>query len=208
MLFNSFPIFSKKPHQLVGQVAKHTYLSTDKVPVKLIRTKRRTIGLRVTNQGELIIRAPKWLNQTKIWDILDQKQTWITKAINRLRQQNQIRQQFNLSPEQINQPQKQAKLSLLQDLTQISRDTGLRFANFHLSSAKTLWGSCSGKNSISLNWRLTLSPENLKKYVIIHELAHTVEKNHNSSFWTLVAKFDPDYKVHRQQLKQFAYLMG
>ena len=40
-------------------------------------------------------------------------------------------------------------------------------------------------------------------YVILHELSHTKYMNHSDAFWKLLASFDPEYKVHRLELKKY-----
>jgi predicted metal-dependent hydrolase len=84
----------------------------------------------------------------------------------------------------------------------------LQYKNLRLSSAKTRWGSCSGQNTISINWRLSILPEELLEYVIIHELAHIKEKNHSSKFWDLVSQFCPDYKQKRKELKGYGRILA
>lgn len=74
--------------------------------------------------------------------------------------------------------------------------------NVKINSAKTRWGSCSGKNSINYSWRLILADEKCVDYVVIHELAHLAEHNHSNKFWAIVKKYMPDYKVQDKQLRE------
>ena len=86
----------------------------------------------------------------------------------------------------------------------LAQEHGFHFKRLSFRSQKTLWGSCSGNKNISLNSKLLFMPERIVKYVMIHELCHTVEMNHSSRFWTLVEECDPDFRIHRVQLKKFA----
>ncbi len=74
--------------------------------------------------------------------------------------------------------------------------TGLR-----ITSAKTRWGSCSGKNSINFSWRLIMADEKTIDYVIVHELAHIKQHNHSSDFWKIVESTLPNYNQEKEKLK-------
>lgn len=74
--------------------------------------------------------------------------------------------------------------------------------NVTIRSQKTRWGSCSSRQTISLNWRLILCPEWVSDYVIYHELAHLKHMNHSKAFWNLVADYFPKYKEAEKWLKQ------
>jgi predicted metal-dependent hydrolase len=87
-------------------------------------------------------------------------------------------------------------------LHKISDRTKLPFQNASVRSQKTLWGSCSGKQNISLNYKLLFLETNVVEYVLIHELCHTVHMNHSDKFWNLVSKFEPNYKVLDKSLNQ------
>ena len=54
---------------------------------------------------------------------------------------------------------------------------------------------------------MLLTPEALD-YLIIHELAHLKELNHSSNFWLLVQQYCPDYKAHKNELRQKNHWLG
>lgn len=76
-----------------------------------------------------------------------------------------------------------------------------------VTSAKTRWGSCSGKGKLHFSYRLIYAPEEMVDYVVVHELAHIPHKNHGRAFWGLVAKHCPDYARKRKWLKENGVLM-
>jgi hypothetical protein len=45
-------------------------------------------------------------------------------------------------------------------------------------------------------------------YVVIHELAHTVEKNHSQSFWRKVAIMCPNYRSSTKWIEQNEHLLS
>ena len=64
------------------------------------------------------------------------------------------------------------------------------------------WGSCSTRGNINLSTRLLFAPDDVIDYVIVHELAHTVEQNHSAAFWKVVSDVMPDYKDKEVWLKK------
>ncbi len=75
----------------------------------------------------------------------------------------------------------------------------------NVKSQKTLWGSCSGNNNINLNYQLIMAPIEVIDYVIVHELVHTLHKNHSASFWQEVGLIMPKYKASKSWLKENGY---
>jgi Predicted metal-dependent hydrolase len=75
-----------------------------------------------------------------------------------------------------------------------ARPTGLR-----ITDTKSRWGSCSGRGIISLSFRLIMLPEDLRDYMVVHELCHLHEMNHGPAFWGHVARQVPDYR-NKQKL--------
>jgi predicted metal-dependent hydrolase len=86
-------------------------------------------------------------------------------------------------------------------LRALSEDCHLPFNNISVRGQKTLWGSCSSDKNISLNYKLLFLPPQIARYVLIHELCHTIHMNHSKDFWQLVKKNDPLYKQWDRDLK-------
>ena len=97
--------------------------------------------------------------------------------------------------------QKEAKDIFSLILEEIAEKNGFHYNRLTIRSQKTRWGSCSIRKNISLNSKLLLFPEHIVRYVMIHELCHTIEMNHSSRFWALVEECDPYYMQNRKELR-------
>lgn len=86
-------------------------------------------------------------------------------------------------------------------LKQVSSETGLKYGECSIRQPKTRWGSCSARHDIMLNSALVLFPEQVARYVAVHELAHTKHFDHSSNFWAEVQKHDVNFQQHRKILK-------
>lgn len=65
------------------------------------------------------------------------------------------------------------------------------------------WGSCSNSGNINLSTRLLMTPEWVRDYVIVHELAHMNEMNHSKNYWKIVEKVYPEYQKAEKWLKAY-----
>jgi len=80
----------------------------------------------------------------------------------------------------------EAKEFLPVRVSQLASNCGFSFGNVAVKRIKSRWGSCSHQNNINLSVYLMQLPDYLIDYVILHELCHTVEKNHGPKFWSLL----------------------
>lgn len=80
---------------------------------------------------------------------------------------------------------------------------GFNYSRVYIKNAGTRWGSCSSANNINLNVQLMRLPQHLTDYVILHELAHTIQKNHGKRFWILLEKITGNAKGLDKQLKKY-----
>jgi predicted metal-dependent hydrolase len=79
---------------------------------------------------------------------------------------------------------------------------GFQYQKIRISSARTRWGSCSSRGTLSFTYRLVMAPLEVVDYVVLHELVHTQIKNHSKIFWNRLGKLMPDYKSRLIWLKK------
>lgn len=81
-----------------------------------------------------------------------------------------------------------AKNYLPRRMYELAQQHGFTYNQVFIKNLKSRWGSCSYVNNINLNLHLMRLPDHLIDSVILHELCHTVEKNHGRGFWALMHK--------------------
>jgi predicted metal-dependent hydrolase len=94
-----------------------------------------------------------------------------------------------------------ARQRLLPWLLQISDECRLSYTRAGVRAQKTRWGSCSARGSINLNRHLLFLPPQLVRYVMIHELCHTIHLNHSRRYWALVGRFEPEFQARESELR-------
>lgn len=97
----------------------------------------------------------------------------------------------------------EAKRYLPYHTQELALQHGFNYNRVQVKKAGTRWGSCSAANNINLNIQLMRLPDPLIDYVILHELVHTVQKNHQSSFWNLLETILPGAKKLDKQLNNY-----
>lgn len=86
-------------------------------------------------------------------------------------------------------------------ILELSDFTGIPFTSLKIKWLKTKWGHCDSNKNIVLNCKLINYSKDTIDYVIIHELCHVIHMNHSREYWSLVAKFCPNWKTLRCDLK-------
>ena len=97
---------------------------------------------------------------------------------------------------------KHARKFIGERATALSARHNLKYNRLRITSARTRWGSCSTRKTLSFTWRLVMAPPEVIDYVVIHELAHLKHHRHTSEFWKLVEQLCPEYRARRGWLKE------
>jgi predicted metal-dependent hydrolase len=62
------------------------------------------------------------------------------------------------------------------------------------------WGYCTREGRLSFSWQLAALPEDLREYVVLHEITHLVEFNHSPAFRRALAVSCPDFRERARAL--------
>ena len=97
----------------------------------------------------------------------------------------------------------EAKESHPPRLRELADFHGFQYNRVFIKNNISNWGSCSSKGNINLNLRLVTLPEELRDYVILHELCHLKYLNHGKGFHALLEKVCPGHRELAKELKQY-----
>lgn len=170
------------------------------VPYTLIRAKRRTMSLQLDRDGGAVVRAPYGVKKEVIDRFVLTHENWLRRA----REKQQARHLAH--PEPTEEERKaliaRAKEYLPARVAHWSTIMGLVPSGVKITSARTRFGSCSGKNGLCFSWRLMQYPGEAIDYVVVHELAHIRHHDHSPAFYALVGRYLPDWQARMKLLKE------
>lgn len=164
--------------------------------MKIIWSQRKTLALCINRQGEPEVRAPYGCPQAVIERFIEKNQGWLERRLDEQKNQKQY------SAEEIAALRKKAKEYLPLRVAYYAAQMGVAPTALRITSARTRYGSCSGKNSINFSLYLMEKSERAIDYVVVHELAHIKQHNHSPAFYKEIEKILPDYKERIKELKQ------
>lgn len=170
---------------------------------RLFRSGRRTLALEINRDGNLIVRAPFRLPFGEINNFIALKKEWIIKKQEKQKTKaKRIPLNFENSRKSKQENRRLARELIFPIVKEWAERYGFVYARLKISGARTLWGSCSGKGTLSFSWRLAMAPKKIIEYVVAHELAHLKHKNHAKVFWREVEGMVPEYKEYRKWLRE------
>jgi len=171
---------------------------------------RKTISLSIEDDGIVLVRAPSFMTRAQIEKFVKEKSGWLKKTLKKAKKRKEKAQRFNelLDPKKTSEYRERARTLLTDRADYFAEKHNLDYTGIRISSAKTRWGSCNHKNGLNFNWKILFAPPQVQDYLVTHELAHTVHKNHQRKFWQLVEQMHPQYKESRKWLRQNSHLLS
>lgn len=171
--------------------------------ITVIRTKRKTISIKVNNDLTVTVRAPIFTSDKEIGEILKSKEKWISKCIEQIKRENEELSKIDyFTAEEISKLADKALNYIPGRVKYYADIIGVTYGKITIRNQKTRWGSCSSKGNLNFNCLLMLTPSEVIDYVVVHELCHRKEMNHSVAFWAEVEKVIPNYKEQVKWLKE------
>lgn len=170
--------------------------------VVLRKTSRsRRISLRVNPRGGVTVSMP-WIVPFRVGlEFFLYRREWVLETIER--QNKRFVDEPILTPEEIESLRKEAKKVLPARLSELARKYSFEYNQVRIKHNVSNWGSCSRKGNINLNLNLMRVPEDLRDYVILHELCHLRHPNHGPEFHALLESLCPDHRSKEKELRKF-----
>ena len=170
-------------------------------PVLFERSLRaRHVSITVRQDSSVRVAVPRGISFERAHSVAVRKLKWIAGHQKRLRA---LRAELPEIPDRDPMPRDEAVDLLRHRLDELARRYGFTYNRVQFRRQKTRWGSCSGRNNISLNIRLVSLPADLMDYVLLHELVHTRIKNHSQAFWRELGRYVDDIGEKRCRLRQY-----
>ena len=96
---------------------------------------------------------------------------------------------------------KQLKLQIPEMISHWENVMGVKANDWGVKQMKTKWGACNIEaKRIWLNLELAKKPPICLEYILVHELVHLLERNHNDKFVAHMNNFMPKWRLHRDEL--------
>ena len=165
----------------------------------VIRSSRRSMALTLDREGMPLVRAPFRMSDEAVLAFVTRNLDWLARAILRYRERTAVPPP---SEAEIELLRERAKRELPPKIAHYAAKMGVTPTGFRVTAAKTRFGSCSPKDSLSFSLYLMQWPDEAIDYVVVHELAHILHKNHSPAFHAEVSRILPDHKARRAILKR------
>lgn len=183
------------------------------LPCQIHFSNRKSLGIQIKEDASIHVRAPYYARKRDVEAFVMDKKDWIYKhftdiTVKITERKTQLpggeltpamKKQISLLEKRF---RKAAKDYIPRRCAELQKLTGGYYTKITIRNQKTRWGSCSQTGTLSFNYRLMMAEPAVIDYVIIHELCHLTHMNHSKAFWDKVEGIMPDYKIHKNWLKE------
>lgn len=173
-------------------------MATDIPPFSLYRKRIKTLRITVkAPHGEVVVSAPRHVPDATIAAFVAGKAAWIAKHQERI-----AVQPLPLQPGPESEAlRRQLKRDAPPLVAEWAATMGLATPDIVIRRMTSRWGTCNIRAArITLNLELARRDPDLLEYVVVHELAHLIERGHNARFYAVMDRYLPDWRSRRRAL--------
>ncbi len=169
-----------------------------------LRKRKRVRNLVLSGEpgGSLRVTIPYWMTFSDARNMISSNLEWVNRYLQRMAKVKEKHEGLKGDHDFIIDLE-EATNKLTCRLWEIARKHNFSFNKVKVRVMKSRWGSCSSKNDISLNAKLTGLPDRFINYVLLHELVHTKVKNHSVNFWFALNAHLHEAKRIDKELRQY-----
>jgi hypothetical protein len=183
-------------------MTKESLLVLDRTIPYTVRVSEQAKRLRVAVylDGDVIVTKPKHTTYDHLKKFVESKRYWI---VSKLEHNNSIASPDlkDGSAQHFTKNEDKA-LKLVTNKVEIwAKKLGYEYGDVCVKQLKSRWGSCSSKGNLTFNYKVLFLDDDLRDYVVVHELCHIAQPNHSRKFWNLVEKSLPNYEQMRSTIK-------
>ena len=158
----------------------------------IVRSHRRTMAIQIKRDGRVVVRAPYAATDEEVRQLVEKHRDWIEKSLARQREAPAASPP-ELTEQEMEELRRRGQEILPGRVVYWAARMDVLPTGIRITAARTRWGSCSARGSLSFNCLLMLAPPEVREYVAVHELCHRKQMNHSAAFWREVASCLPDY---------------
>jgi predicted metal-dependent hydrolase len=162
------------------------------------RAKRMRIS--VYCNGNVVVTVPENFDNNLMSKFILQKKDWIIEKVQHFLK-NPLRIVRNSSKRDYKEYKVEVKDLIQKRIEFFNQFYNFKYNKINIKNQKTRWGSCSKRGNLNFNYKILFLQENVRDYIVVHELCHLKEFNHSKNFWNLVKNAVPNYLEIKKGLK-------
>lgn len=207
-----------------------------KYSYSIVRSARKSVCVQISNENKISVLCPWSMPVKAVEEFLDTKEAWIEKIVlhnSKILAANDEVIEYRkiyvngktvplifgtdkkIGEDEVSITDKNDLFGLYKEffqekltarVTELAMAAKLNSNDIIIKDYSGRWACCDAKNNLIFNYKLFMLSDDLQDYVIIHELCHTICRNHSPAFWRLVSEILPDYKQQNKKLRDFNFL--
>jgi len=175
---------------------------------EIIRSRRKSAALQISDEGKLIVRVPLWYSDRDISEMIEKNRKWIeVHTAAAMKRNSELEKLEPFTADALEEMARKALRVIPEKVQYYAEKLGVTYGRITIRNQKTRWGSCTAKGNLNFNCLLMAVPEEVLDSVVVHELCHRLHMDHSKAFYKDVYRVFPEYDRCNKWLKENGKLL-